>query len=386
MLKVLLLDYVGNSAKWLKDFTLKDRFEVVGTITPESKKNNLAFLISDKWDYLLIFEKNMRDLFVKLTEMAEISKDRYIYALDWYSWLNHPAAIFSMLNPQGGQFAYRLLSLNMARQFNYFTTCTTYDDMNYIATSKDSYIIGDMYLKKETYAEDDMKFFYNLVKKFYDVDDSDGYFLDLGANIGTTGIYFTKKIAPNLKLLAFEPDPENFKLLRANLILNDAEKNTLAENYGLGAEEKELTMYRDVENPGHNGMYSQSEGAASETVKVITLDKYFADRKLSAADVKYIWIDTEGFEPQVLLGAQNILRENPAPIFMEFNPQFWQSSGFYDKMLELLTELYASFVWSYESIQKGKIIVRPIEDLRKFQNSKADFGVLKDIFLIRKNL
>lgn len=146
-----------------------------------------------------------------------------------------------------------------------------------------------------------------------------------------------------------------------------------------------MTMYRDVTNPGHNGMYSQSEGAPSETVKIIPLDKYFAENNLSATDIKYIWIDTEGFEPQVLLGAQNILRENPAPIFMEFNPQFWQSSGFYDKMLEFLTELYESFIWSYESMKVGKAVVRPIENLRDFQNSKADFGVLKDIFLIRKS-
>lgn len=346
----------------------------------------MALLMSDLWDYLLIFENGARNIFNTMAQFMKIPPEKIIYALDWNSWAAHPAAVYSMLNPNGGgQFAYRLLTFNMAHQLNYFITCTTQDDFNYIATSKDMFVIKYMYLSRKNHAEDDMKFFHKMAQKFYGIDDSSGYFLDLGANIGTTGIYFTKKIAPELKLLAFEPDPENFKLLRANLILNDAEENTVAENYGLGVEESEMTMYRDVINPGHNGMYSQSNGAASETVKIIPLDKYFADKKLSPAEIKYIWIDTEGFEPQVLLGAQNILRENPAPVFMEFNPQFWQSSGFYDKMLELLTELYESFIWSQESMKVDKAVVRPIENLRDFQNSKADFGVLKDIFLIRKS-
>ena len=381
-MKVLVCDYVGNSAQWLQNFTLRGNFEIVETLTPDSDKKLMA---ENFWDYLLIFENGARNIFDTMAQFMKIDAKKIIYALDWNSWAAHPAAVYSMLNPQGGGYAYRLLTFNTARQFNYFTTCTTKDGFSYISTSNDLTLMRPMYLERKNYAEYDMKLFHALAKKFYGVDDGNGYFLDLGANIGTTGIYFTKKIAPNLKLLAFEPDPENFKLLRANLILNDAEENTVVENYGLGVEEREMTMYRDVTNPGHNGMYSQNEGAASETVKIIPLDKYFDENNLSPAEVKYIWIDTEGFEPQVLMGAQNILRENPAPIFMEFNPQFWQSSGFYDKMLELLSELYESFIWSYETMKNSKAVVRPIENLRDFQNSKADFGVLRDIFLIKKS-
>jgi len=84
-----------------------------------------------------------------------------------------------------------------------------------------------------------MKIFHDLAQKYYQVDDSNGLFLDLGANIGTTGIYFLKKLTPNLKLLAFEPDAENFKMLHANLILNDLYENSIVENFGLGIEESE---------------------------------------------------------------------------------------------------------------------------------------------------
>lgn len=121
-----------------------------------------------------------------------------------------------------------------ARQLNYFITCTTAEGLHYIATSRDDYIMKSMYINGKNVTVDDMKLFKMLVQRFYHVDDSEGIFLELGANIGTTGIYFTKILAPNLKLLAFEPDTENFKLLRANLILNDLYENAVAENYGLG--------------------------------------------------------------------------------------------------------------------------------------------------------
>ena len=271
-----------------------------------------------------------------------------------------------------------------ARQLNYFITCMTAEGLHYIATSRDDYIMKSMYINGKNVTVDDMKLFKMLVQRFYHVDDGEGLFLDLGANIGTTGIYFLKKLTPNLNLLAFEPDAENFKLLRANLILNDLYENAVAENYGLGDEESEMTIYRDAVNPGHNGMFSSDSGVEGDKVKIIPLDKYFADKKISPKDVKYIWIDTEGFEPQVLLGAKNILTENPAPVFMEFNPHVWQQSGYFDKMVEFLKGLYEGYIWTAKSLANNNIEVYPIEKLLEFKNSKAGFGQLGDIFLIHK--
>ena len=102
MLKVLVLDYVGNSVQWLQDCTLRDKYEIVKTLTPDSEKSDVALLMTDIWDYLLVFENGMRNVFEKIVEMAKISTEQYIYALDWNSWAEHPAAIYSLLNPNGG--------------------------------------------------------------------------------------------------------------------------------------------------------------------------------------------------------------------------------------------------------------------------------------------
>ena len=237
----------------------------------------------------------------------------------------------------------------------------------------------NMFVNGINWASNDMKLFHALAKKYYGVDDSDGYFLDLGANIGTTGLYFIKNLAPNLKLLAFEPDPENFKMHHVNKILNDMEERTALINCGLGNEFNELVLYRNGNNSGANGFIKHQYSQPIASIKVIPLDSYLAENKIAASEVKYIWIDTEGFEPQVLLGAKNLLKENPAPIFMECNLRAWDNSGFFDDMLSLLSEGYSHFIHV-----QGSDKVYPLETLRRIKRPNNSLGQIGDIFLIRK--
>ena len=204
--------------------------------------------------------------------------------------------------------------------------------------------------------------------------------MDLGANIGTTGIYFCKKIAPNLKLLSFEPELQNFNLHRINLILNDMESVATIVKCGLGNKAEKLTMYKSLQNPGHNNFTEPNDKLPTETVDVIPLDSYLAENKIAAEEVKYIWIDTEGFEPQVLLGAKNLLQENPAPIFMECNLAAWDRLGCFEEMMKLLTEHYAHFI-----LIKGKNqTLYPIDALRTLERPNGLLGQIGDIFLIKK--
>lgn len=381
MFKFLVWDYVGISSQWLEQAADKKDIEVVGTITPFTPTQETLETLSKKnaWDWLLIFEQGTRNFFEEVIQALKLPLDRVVYALNINSWLQHPKATYTLLDDMGGGVAKLWLHFLINRHLNSFATCTV-EGLSYLATSKDNYIIRPMYISRKTYAADNMKTFQELAKKYYNVDDSAGYFLDLGANIGTTGIYFTKKLAPNLKLLAFEPDPENFKLHRINLILNDMENKTSLINCGLGDKFDEMTMYRDLNNPGHNNFTEPKENVPTETVKIIPLDSYLAENKIAAPEVKYIWIDTEGFEPQVLLGAKNLLKENPAPIFMECNIKVWKQSGRSEEFLELLSKYYSHLI----HVAKNNRVLYPIEDLLKVGRPEANIGANGDIFLIRR--
>ena len=381
MFKVLVWDYTGISAQWLEQVADMKDIEVVGTIKPKEHVPDI-FFDTDEWDWLLIFEQGMRDFFNTAIRISRLPPERVIYALDIVSWIKHPKAAFALTDMQwaAGSNIFFNMHWAISRQLNKFVTCTV-DGINYIGTSKDLSIMWYMYTNRVNFAVDDMKVFHTLAKKYYNVDDGAGYFLDLGANIGTTGLYFTTKLAPNLKLLAVEPDPENFKLHQINLLLNEIgdDKATLI-NCGLGDKADEMTMYRDLRNPGHNNFTEPKTGVPTETVKIMPLDACLAEKQIAAREVKYIWIDTEGFEAQVLLGAKKLLRENPAPIFMECNLSVWENSGRLDEMLALLAEGYSHLI----HVAGSKIDLYPLDAIRTVGNPKADIGGNGDIFLIRK--
>lgn len=379
MFKVLIWDYMGVSAQWLEKVIDKKYVEVIGTITPQESVPEILFK-SDEWDWLLIFERGMRNFFDSAVRVSKLPPDKVIYALDMNSWIQHYKAAFMLTNPVAeGQEIFLRMNLAINQQLGNFVTCTV-DGVSYVATSKDSVVMGSMYTTRKNYAEKTMKIFYSLAKKYYNVDDSAGYFLDLGANIGTTGIYFLKKFTPNLKLLAFEPDAENFKLLRTNLILNDLEDSATVVNCGLGEESSEMTMYRNLFRPNTNTLFKRGEDMPTATIKIIALDDYLAENKIAAEEVKYIWIDTEGFEAKILLGAKNLLAQNPVPIFTECNLGSWDETGAFEPMMKLLAENYSHFVFA----QGDTDILYPLEDLRKIKRPNNPQGMIGDIFLIRK--
>ncbi|MBE8953975.1 MAG: FkbM family methyltransferase [Quinella sp. 1Q7] len=384
MFKVLIWDYTGISSRWLNQVVDMKDINIVGTIdtlTPEESAAEIL-LSKDAWDWLLIFEQGSRNLFDAAIQLLKLPPDRVIYALDLNSWLQHPKAALVLTNPASpnGAYIYNYLNWAWSRQLNNFVTCTV-EGLSYVATSQDDMIMRSMYTERVNWVANDMQLFHALAQKYYGVDDGAGYFLDLGANIGTTGIYFTKKLAPNLKLLAFEPDAENFKLLSVNLLLNDLgdDKVTIV-NSGLGDKFDEMTMYRDLENPGSNRLVQYKADMPHETIKIMPLDSYLAENNIAARDVKYIWIDTEGFEAQVLLGAKNLLTENPAPIFVEFNLGAWRKSGCFDEFFAIIAGKYSHFIL----LDYGKETLYPIDALRTLTPPTEGFGRIGgDIFLIK---
>ena len=386
MIKVALWDYTDEGAAWAKQF-LKEDVKIVRTLRPNDK-DQAEFILNGDWNYVLILEKDSREIFEEILNTIRamnFSTENIIFAQDFSSWLNNPAAVYSLLKPSKGKNLYRAMNFYNHRQWHEYNSCTA-EGLSYVATSKDDYVIAPMYFNGENHAATEMKTFHALAKKYYNVDDSTGYFLDLGANIGSTGIYFTNKIAPKLKLLAFEPDAENFKLLRVNLILNDMESKTIAVNCGLGSTFDEMTMYRDLKNPGHNNLTEPKNNVPTETIRIIPLDAFFAENDISAREVKYIWIDTEGFEAQVLLGAKNLLSENPAPVFMEFNPMMWNKSRRFEEMITLLKAVgYTHWIWILELLKTGKEKLYTIDKLLDWKTSNYWIGSLGDIFLV-KNL
>ncbi len=71
----------------------------------------------------------------------------------------------------------------------------------------------------------------------------------------------------------------------------------------------------------------------SEEIKITTLDKYLA--KLSGR-ISFIKIDTEGYEPQVLRGAKELIKRDKPTIYIELGGDHQKSSL---EALQIMKEL-----------------------------------------------
>ena len=151
--------------------------------------------------------------------------------------------------------------------------------------------------------------------------------VDIGANIGHYAMVAARVIGAAGKVVAFEPEPENYAALAANLQLNDLVRAT-AENLALGAVPGELTLYRDDANRGGHSLAQANvqRAGAGTRVRVTTLDAYAAE-KLVGRRVGFIKIDVQGAEAQVIAGAAGVLARDKPTILMEFWPHGIRGMG-----------------------------------------------------------
>ena len=374
--RVILWDMDGKGKKWLEENIHGDRIELV-QIIPSYEKN--VQLVNDDIDLLLIANEVIDITIMQMLERVGFGSDRvvFIYALiSWYEKFD--LAAFLLKDKVGG--IRRLIFWYHECGAKDYYSCKV-ENLTFIASVKDRVIMPTMIRDGKVWSADEMHLFYRLAHEYYVLrDDEPGYFLDLGANIGTTSIYFRKKVDTNVEIVAFEPDDSNNKLLQINLLLNGLAGEAYVEAYGLSNRRENKVLYYDETNPGGTSLVRNSGGTTSEA-SLISLDEYFAESGLDDAKIKYIWIDTEGFEPFVIGGARNILRKRAIPLYMEFNPYLWNQQGLLQTMVDYLRESgYTDYIL-IQQYMEGKREVFPLDTLMAFKDVSQYFQ--QDIFLLK---
>ena len=136
--------------------------------------------------------------------------------------------------------------------------------------------------------------------------------IDVGANIGNHSKFFSKFF---FKVFSFEPNKKSYELLEIN---TKSIKNISIFNIALSNVEQIINFFENKKNYGASRIIQASNKKNNKNIKKIKtniLDKVILEKNFK--NIKYIKIDTEDHDINVLKGANNYLRNNSPFISIE---------------------------------------------------------------------
>lgn len=144
--------------------------------------------------------------------------------------------------------------------------------------------------------------------------------LDIGANIGYFTCLLSNLVGKSGYVYAFEPEPNNFKLLKKNVEENNCQNVTIEQKAVCDKTGKQ-TLNISPESTGHS-LYEKL-GTDTVLVDTISLDDYFNDTK-----VDYIKSDAQGADYPMVLGMTKLLeRSKKLSMMLEFSVSLIRSQG-----------------------------------------------------------
>jgi len=150
--------------------------------------------------------------------------------------------------------------------------------------------------------------------------------IDIGANIGYYTLIFAKLVGKNGKVIAFEPDPSNFKLLKKNIEVNGY-KNVILVQKAVSTKNEILKLHLCDSNHAMHRIYDSKYGKESIDIESINLDDYLGEN-MPLDKINFVKMDIEGSELFALGGMQKLLNKNNSlKILTEFAPGAIMDSG-----------------------------------------------------------
>ena len=146
-----------------------------------------------------------------------------------------------------------------------------------------------------------------LIKLFYQAD----IFVNVGANFG---YYICMARNMGVRSIAIEPIPINQRILKQNLIENSWDQNVILHPIACGNSNENVTIYGEGTGASIIPGWAQNPSRLKHIVPMKKLDNILSNEKVTSKSV--ILIDVEGFEFDVLRGAENILGSPDKPVIM----------------------------------------------------------------------
>ncbi len=175
-----------------------------------------------------------------------------------------------------------------------------------------------------------------IVKKFVKKGDN---VIDVGAHVGYYTFLMSELVGQSGKVFSFEPDPDNFILLKKGIDANNL-KNVEIIQKAVSNTNSTIKLFLSDTDRATNRIYDAGMNDAHKIIEVETcsIDEFLHNKKMK---INFIKIDAEGSEQGVVEGMKTTLKENKdISIMTEFFPFLIKKYGSNPKKyLETLEEM-----------------------------------------------
>lgn len=183
------------------------------------------------------------------------------------------------------------------------------------------------------------------------------YILDCGAHIGLSVIYL-KKLCPSARIIAFEPDQENYSLLVKNISSHKLD-NIDAKQEAVWIEDTNLQFIQ-------NGNMESRIGIGSDNTKIVSAVRL---KNFLGRAIDFLKLDIEGAEYKVIKDIADNLH-NVNNLFIEFHGTFSQNND----LLEIL-EIVNKAGFKFYIKEASDIFKQPFFRERKSSNYDVQLNI-----------
>jgi len=148
-------------------------------------------------------------------------------------------------------------------------------------------------------------------------------YFDIGANVSMIAIKIAMHVKDNGSVYAFEPVPETCQRAEATIAINGLTNISLFQ-LALGDSESKISFNFPYGHSGgasalplHADSVLSKQNCDTINVRCTTLDSFVEERKIPHVDL--MKIDVEGYEANVLRGAQKIIARDGPSFLYEYN-------------------------------------------------------------------
>ncbi|UCD31127.1 MAG: FkbM family methyltransferase [Desulfobacterales bacterium] len=146
-------------------------------------------------------------------------------------------------------------------------------------------------------------------------------FIDVGSHAGKYAIRLARQIGNKGQVIAIEPEPYNFEILKRNVELNNF-RNIILQNIACSDTNGDIKLYVDDKATTLHSIRKNSDIIGKEiNVQTQKIDTLLLNLNIDKVDL--IKIDVEGAELEVLKGSINTLQRcHPSIIYEAWNEEY----------------------------------------------------------------